>query len=574
MDVDTVSAAIDAIYVFASDPDNWEEMTALLADYAGTDDNREHVALMQALEDHAERAEGLARRLHAPGTNSSQPVDLCIVGFAPDGRVADLSRDAGEVLEPFCTSPPQVGKPLAFADKGNVRRLRAAIVPRASGERGTSDLLRLSDSEGRERVVGFLTPFKAAPASVKAQCEGLETGAPPAAVLVMPSGENHSQSADAFQAVLGLSPAEARLAFELRNGLTLKEAAAALGISANTARNQLHRIFERLGVNRQVDLIRHLSEMIGIAALLEEGIMHGIDTYVSTREQPSHQTLLLPGGRTLAYRQFGDLDGRPVILMPSSLRSSLGWPPENQAAEDLGIRLIVPERPGIGFSDPDPRMTAQSVAEDTVRLVDSLGLKTVALSARSSGAPFGLATAALMGNRVSRLVLAAPRLDVPHGSGNRPSMLDYFFGGLRRHPWLLKSSVAILRAKVSRRIMRQLALHFFEKSPIDHALLQSNDAVMENSVDAAIESFWVSHEGLFRESQLYLDGIGLDLTGLTAPIDVWQGGEDGIIPVDETKAQMAFHGVTPADHHVLGGEGHLFVVNYYEDLLKAAIRPR
>lgn len=574
MDVDAVSAAIDAIYVFASDPNNWEEMTDLLADQAGVDDTQEHVALMQALADHAERAEGLARRLHTPDARSGQPVDARVIGFAPDGRVVGLSQDAGKALAAFCASAPQLGKPLAFVDEGSARELRGALSRLPSGEHGVSELLRLSDSEGRERVTGFLTPFTAAPASVQAQCKGYKNGQVPAAVLVMPSGENQHQNADAFQTVLGLSPAEARLAFELRNGMTLKEAAAALGISANTARNQLHRIFERLGVNRQVDLIRYLSEMIGLAALLEEANTQEIDTYVSTGAQPPHQTLVLPDGRALAYRQFGDVDGHPVILMPSSLRSSLGWPPENQAAEDLGIRLIVPERPGIGFSDPDPQMTAQSVAEDTVYLMDSLGLSTVAVSARSSGAPFGLATAALMGDRVSRLVLAAPRLDVPRGKGNRPSMLDYFFGGLRRHPWLLKSSVAILRAKVSRGIMQQLALHFFEKSPIDYAVLQTNSDVMENSVDAAIESFWVSHEGLFRESQLYLDGISLDLTGLTAPVEVWQGREDGITPVDETKARMAFHGLRPADHHVLEGEGHLFVVNYYEDLLKAAIRPR
>ena len=260
--------------------------------------------------------------------------------------------------------------------------------------------------------------------------------------------------------------------------------------------------------------------------------------------------------------------------MPSSLRSSLGWPPESEAAGEMGIRLIIPERPGLGFSDPDPQMTVQSVAADTLHLADSLGLGTVAVSARSSGAPFGLATAALMGDRVSRLVLAAPRLDVPRGRGNRPSMLDYFFGGLRRHPWLLKSSVAILRAKVSRGIMQQLALHFFEKSPVDYAVLQTNAEVMENSVDAAIESFWVSHEGLFSESRLFLDGIGLDLSGLTAPVDIWQGREDGITPVDDVRAWLAFHGVKPATHHVLDGEGHLFVVSYYRALLEAAIRPR
>lgn len=574
MDVDAVSAAIDAIYVFASDPDNWEEMTDLLANYAGAEDNPEHAALMQELENHAERAEGLAERLHMSDARSGQQMETLFVGFAPDGRVVTLSADAGPALESFCVSPLQSGKPCPFDDAGNVRALRAAIARALSGGGGTTDLLRLSDAEGRERVVGFLAPFTSVPKSVQMQCRTGDKGATPAVLLLMPSGQNRAENADSFQAVLGLSPAEARLAFELRNGMTLKEASAALGISANTARNQLHRIFERLGVNRQVDLVRHLSEMIAIAALLDEGSAPEIDGFVSTQEQPPHERLVLPDGRVLAYRQFGDPDGQPVVLMISSLRSSLGWPPESQAARELGIRLIVPERPGIGFSDVDPQMTLQSVAEDTRHLVDSLGLETIALSARSSGAPFALATAALMGDRVARVVLAAPRLDVPQGKGNRTSMLDYFFIGLRRHPWLLKSSVAILRAKVSRGVMRQLALHFFEKSPVDYAVMQTNADVMENSVDAAIESFWVTYEGLFRESQLYLDGIEIETGGLTAPVEVWQGREDSVNPVDQTRACLAFHGITPAAHHVLDGQGHLFMVTYYRKLLEAAICPR
>ena len=85
-----MSAAIDAIYVFASDPDNWEEMTDLLSDYAATENNVEHAALMQALENHAQRAEGLAQRLHGPDAGRDRPLDARIVGLAPDGRVALL----------------------------------------------------------------------------------------------------------------------------------------------------------------------------------------------------------------------------------------------------------------------------------------------------------------------------------------------------------------------------------------------------------------------------------------------------------------------------------------------------
>jgi DNA-binding CsgD family transcriptional regulator len=58
--------------------------------------------------------------------------------------------------------------------------------------------------------------------------------------------------------VYGLSEAQLRLAREIVGGLTLPEAAEKLGISPNTARTHLTRIFEKTGVSNQAALVRCL----------------------------------------------------------------------------------------------------------------------------------------------------------------------------------------------------------------------------------------------------------------------------------------------------------------------------
>jgi DNA-binding CsgD family transcriptional regulator len=58
--------------------------------------------------------------------------------------------------------------------------------------------------------------------------------------------------------VYGLSEAQLRLAGEIVGGLTLPAAAEKLGISPNTARTHLNRIFEKTGVNNQAALVRCL----------------------------------------------------------------------------------------------------------------------------------------------------------------------------------------------------------------------------------------------------------------------------------------------------------------------------
>ena len=58
--------------------------------------------------------------------------------------------------------------------------------------------------------------------------------------------------------IFGLSPAQVRLSQHIADGHDLSQAAAALGISVNTARTQLQRIFDKTGVHSQPALVRVL----------------------------------------------------------------------------------------------------------------------------------------------------------------------------------------------------------------------------------------------------------------------------------------------------------------------------
>jgi DNA-binding CsgD family transcriptional regulator len=59
-------------------------------------------------------------------------------------------------------------------------------------------------------------------------------------------------------AIFGLSPAQVRLSRHIADGHDLSHAAAELGISVNTARTQLKRIFDKTGVHSQPALVRVL----------------------------------------------------------------------------------------------------------------------------------------------------------------------------------------------------------------------------------------------------------------------------------------------------------------------------
>jgi pimeloyl-ACP methyl ester carboxylesterase len=107
-------------------------------------------------------------------------------------------------------------------------------------------------------------------------------------------------------------------------------------------------------------------------------------------------------GRVLAYEQFGDEGGTPVVLFHGAPGSRLFCP----AAVD-GARLITFDRPGYGDSTPRDARTLLDTARDVEALLDHLHVERCALVGWSGGGPHALACAHTLAARVTRLALVS-----------------------------------------------------------------------------------------------------------------------------------------------------------------------
>ena len=67
-----------------------------------------------------------------------------------------------------------------------------------------------------------------------------------------------SLSAERISRLFGLSPAEARVAAALCEGLSISDYSSAHGITRGTARFQLKQVLAKTGTERQLDLVRKL----------------------------------------------------------------------------------------------------------------------------------------------------------------------------------------------------------------------------------------------------------------------------------------------------------------------------
>lgn len=109
---------------------------------------------------------------------------------------------------------------------------------------------------------------------------------------------------------------------------------------------------------------------------------------------PSDDVIEVGDGRRLGYATFGDPDGAPVLNCHGGLVSRTDVAPSDAVARELGLRIISPDRPGIGLTD---RLPGHGIGDwartDVAALVDHLGLDRFSVMGWSAGGPHALAVA-------------------------------------------------------------------------------------------------------------------------------------------------------------------------------------
>lgn len=123
----------------------------------------------------------------------------------------------------------------------------------------------------------------------------------------------------------------------------------------------------------------------------------------------------LSDGRMLAFCEYGDRTGKPVIFVHGWPGSRCGARLLDVEASKAGVRLIAPDRPGIGLSDPKPGRTLLDWSADVKELAHHLGVERISLIGVSAGMPYVLACCyAIPGSIHKAAILSGMgRLDAP-----------------------------------------------------------------------------------------------------------------------------------------------------------------
>ena len=84
------------------------------------------------------------------------------------------------------------------------------------------------------------------------------------------------------------------------------------------------------------------------------------------------KSIKLADGRVLAYRDYGNPDGQPVLFIHGFADSGVVRYHDDAYTAAIGARIIAPDLPGVGGSSPDRGRTVSRWAGDARQLVDQL----------------------------------------------------------------------------------------------------------------------------------------------------------------------------------------------------------
>jgi pimeloyl-ACP methyl ester carboxylesterase len=293
-------------------------------------------------------------------------------------------------------------------------------------------------------------------------------------------------------------------------------------------------------------------------------------------ETPEPITVRTADGRVVGYYDYGDPTGAPVVALHGTPACGAGFAWADARARARGIRLLAPDRPGVGASDRWRAGTGRTVDEYAAHLrtfADALGVSEFSVLGYSGGGPYALAAAHALPDRVEAVAIVS-------GSGQVGvwASIDDFETTDRVLTRLSH------RAPVVARVMLEIGVRASRVAPktsLWFAQLEMEDpdrAVMSEfpSARAALAMFTQSCRpgatGVVDDFAALGRPWGFSVEEITVPVHCWHATTDPIVPMrhtDELVRRIPGAQVTRWD-----GGGHLAIIDRIDEVLDALTSAR
>lgn len=230
----------------------------------------------------------------------------------------------------------------------------------------------------------------------------------------------------------------------------------------------------------------------------------------------------------MCYAQYGAPDGEVVVNAHGGLACRLDVAAADAAARVAGVRLISPDRPGIGGSDPRPGRTVLDWADDVADLMDQLGVARFAAMGWSMGGQYAAAVAWALPERVRRVAIIAGALPLTEpGVFEQLPAFDRIYTRLSlRAPSLVKPCFAAMALAARRAPALYGRLAARQLGAADDAVLRAEgyDEFARMSAEALRRP-----AGVVEDYRAWIRPWGFMPEQIAIPTDIWGGHQDELV---------------------------------------------
>jgi pimeloyl-ACP methyl ester carboxylesterase len=286
------------------------------------------------------------------------------------------------------------------------------------------------------------------------------------------------------------------------------------------------------------------------------------------------QAVHLADGRVLGYAEYGPAAGPPLFLFHGLPGSRLAIP-ELWPTEPTTVRVIAPDRPGMGTSTFQPGRRLTDWAADVRQLADALGIKRFLVAGFSGGGPHALAVAHGLPDRVIAagcIAGAAPistrdtRKALRHANPANRLILAL----ARKAPTLLWPLIAQHAHSMKRHPVKVLDNTARARSlPEADRLALADPHLRAQIIATAAEAFRQGARGTVHEAHICARPWGFNPATIQRPVHIWHGDQDTNAPV--AMAQHLAEQIPSSSVTIYPGEGHLIVPKHWAEIVHALL---
>lgn len=290
---------------------------------------------------------------------------------------------------------------------------------------------------------------------------------------------------------------------------------------------------------------------------------------------PDNENLIasLRDGRTAGYAVYGDPDGAPLLALHGAPACRLMFSIAGKAARARGLRIVAPDRPGYGLTPPDRDASLAARAQWLVAFADAVGLERFRLLGVSGGAPYAVALAGLVPDRVSGLALVSPMGPVAEYQSSASGVdhpLAFSHRRLFLHTsgrlWVTVPAGGLLGVlvRIAPEAFLRLGTRFFGGAD---AALFSRPEVKAYFTSMLREAFRQGAYGGTSDLAIYGRPWNVDFKRVNMPVIVWQGTDDRIVPPQAARYLAGL--LAQCSYVPIKGAGHFWVLGHIWDVISA-----